>query len=71
MELIAQEPDPAVVDDFILISVKTGGDRWHLTLQWWTVQRDWKLDPHVIKRVTGLTLTYVLLNNIHTNFHMC
>ena len=24
MEFIAQEPDPAVVDDFILISVKNG-----------------------------------------------
>ena len=67
MEFIAQEPDPAVVDDFILISVKTGDDRWHLTLQWWTVQRGWKLDPHVIKRITGHTLTYVLRNNIHTN----
>ena len=33
-----------------------------------SAEKSIKLDPHVIKRVRAHTLTYVLLNIIHTNF---
>ena len=76
MEFIAQEPDPAVVDDFILISVKNRGGQMTPNSAMVelcnsaekSIRSIDKLDPHVIKRVKVHTLTYVLLNIIHTNF---
>ena len=78
MEFIAQEPDPAVVDDFILISVKNRGGQMTPNSAMVelcnsaekSIRSIDKLDPHVIKRVKAHTLTYVLLNiiHIHTNF---
>ena len=76
MEFIAQEPDPTVVDDFTLISVKNRGrqmtpnsaivDLCNSAEK--SIRSIDKLDPHVIKRVKAHTLTYVLLNIILTNF---
>ena len=75
MEFIAQEPDPTVVDDFTLISVKNRGrqmtpnsaivDLCNSAEK--SIRSIDKLDPHVIKRVKAHTLTYVLLNIILTN----
>ena len=79
MEFIAQEPDPAVVDEFILISVNNRGGQMapNSTMVELcnsaekSIRSIDKLDPHVIKRVKVHTLTYVLLNIIHTNFTYC
>ena len=76
MEFIAQEPDPAVVDDFTLISVQNRGGKMtpnSATVELCnsaekTIRSIDKLDPNVIKCVKALTLTYVVLNIIHTNF---
>ena len=78
MEFIAQEPDPTVVDDFTLISVKNRGGQMTPNSAMVelcnsaekSIRSIDKLDPHVIMRVKVHTLTYmyVLLNIIHTNF---
>ena len=76
LEFIAQEPDPAVADDTTLISVKNRGGLMTPNSAMVelckaaekSIRSIDKLDTHAIKHVKAHTLTYVLLNNIHTKF---
>ena len=81
MEFIAQDSDPAVVDDFILLSVKNRGGQMTpnsamvelCNAAEKTIRSIDKLDYHDNKRVKARTLTYVNQPSQYYpyKFHMC